>query len=157
MKILVFFMSKINIRSGFLKEKTYKKVEYYLYNYKNIDKIIANISEDIIDKVNVGARNWLNGKYADSNTVENQAIKLAMNEEINDLKKAKEFIKQSIEILKVKNPKRYRFIKMKYFDKSTYLDIQRVLNYDEKQQNDITDRVVLFFYKKFKKSNMGGM
>lgn len=39
-----------------MKENIYKKTEYYLYNYKNIDNIIMNIREDIIDSINVGKK-----------------------------------------------------------------------------------------------------
>ena len=31
-----------------MKENVYKKVEYYLYNYKDIDNIIENIRESVI-------------------------------------------------------------------------------------------------------------
>lgn len=44
-----------------MKESIYKKVEYYLYNYKNIDNIIANIRENIIDTVSISGNAWLRG------------------------------------------------------------------------------------------------
>ena len=46
---------------------------------------------------------------------------------------------------------------MKYFDKASPLEIKRVLGYNEKQQADITNMVVSFFYKQFKKAEIGGM
>ena len=52
---------------------------------------------------------------------------------------------------------RYEFIKMKYLDKSSPLEIKKELGYNDKQQADITNMVVSFFYKQFKKAEIGGM
>ena len=66
-----------------MKEKVFKKVEYYLYNYKNIDDKIEEIRESIIESVNISTYSHLIGK----NSVEEQAIKLADNRKIYNLKK----------------------------------------------------------------------
>lgn len=134
-----------------MKENVYKKVEYYLYNYKDIDNIIENIRESVIGTVNISGKAWLKGKTIDSNTVENQAIRLADNKKIYTLRKVKAVISHYMKVFKERNPKRYNFIKMKYFDKANPLQIERILKYDNKQQKDITDMVVSFFYRQFKK------
>lgn len=128
-----------------MKESVYKKVEYYLYNYKDIDNIIEDIRENIIDSVDISGSAWLRGKNRNSNTVENQAIRLADNKKIYTLRKVKAVISHYMKVFRKRNPKRYNFIKMKYFDKANPLEIQRTLKYDEKQQKDIT------IYKKCKK------
>lgn len=140
-----------------MKENIYKKVEYYLYNYKNIDNIILDIRQNIIDRVDISANGWLRGKSSTGNTVENQAIKLAENKKIYNLKKIQKVIQHYLEVFRNKNPKRYNFIKMKYFDKATPLEIEKKLKYSAKQQKDITDMVVSFFYRQFKKAQIGGM
>ena len=140
-----------------MKENVYKKVEYYLYNYKDIDNIIENIRETVIGTVNISGKAWLKGKTINSNTVENQAIRLADNKKIYTLRKVKAVISHYMKVFKERNPKRYNFIKMKYFDKANPLQIERILKYDNKQQKDITDMVVSFFYRQFKKNNIGGM
>lgn len=137
----------------FVKENIYKKTEYYLYNYKYIDKIIDEIREDIIDNVNVSTYSHLIGK----NSLEEQAIKLANNKKIYTLRKVKEIIYHYMKVFRQRNPKRYNFIKMKYFDKATPLDIEKVLKYNTKQQKDISDMIVSFFYRQFKKNGIGGM
>lgn len=140
-----------------MKVNEYKKTEYYLYNYRNIDNIIKEIEDSIIDAVNISGSAWLRGRKNDSYTVENQAIRLAENKKIYNLKKVKAIIQYCLKIFKDKNLKRYEFIKMKYFDKASPLEIKRVLGYNEKQQADITNMVVSFFYKQFKKAEIGGM
>lgn len=136
-----------------MKENIYKKTEYYLYNYKNIDNIIMNIREDIIDSINVGKKAHL----SNSNSLEEQAIKLTDNIKIKNLKKAKFVIENSMEIFRNRNIKRYEFIKMKYFERCSPIEIMSKLGYSEKQQMDITNMVVLFFYRQFKKSEIGGI
>lgn len=136
-----------------MKEKVFKKVEYYLYNYKNIDNKIDEIRERIIESVNISTHSHLIGK----NSVEEQAIKLADNRKIYNLRKAKTIIVHYLRVFKSRNSKRYEFIKMKYFDKASPLEIKRVLGYSNKQQKDITNMVVSFFYKQFKKAGIGGM
>ena len=136
-----------------MKESVYKKTEYYLYNYKNIDDKIEEIRESIIESVNIGTYSHLIGK----NSLEEQAIKLADNRKIYNFKKAKTIIAHYLKVFKSRNSKRYQFIKMKYFDKASPLEIKRVLGYNDKQQIDITNMVVSFFYKQFKKAGIGGM
>lgn len=136
-----------------MKENIYKKVEYYLYNYKNIDNKIDEIRDGIIDSVNISTYSHLIGK----NSVEEQAIKLAENKKIYNLRKIQKVIKHYLEVFRNRNPKRYYFIKMKYFDKATPLEIEKKLKYNAKQQKDITDMVVSFFYRQFKKAQIGGM
>ena len=136
-----------------MKENVYKRIEYYLYNYKNIDNRIEEIRESIIESVNISTHSHLIGK----NSVEEQAIKLADNRKIYNLKKAKAVISHYLKVFKSRNYKRYEFIKMKYLDKSSPLEIKKELGYNDKQQADITNMVVSFFYKQFKKAGIGGM
>lgn len=136
-----------------MKENVYKRIEYYLYNYKNIDNKIEEIRESIIESVSISTHSHLIGKHS----VEEQAIKLADNRKIYNLKKAKAVISHYLKLFKSRNYKRYEFIKMKYLDKSSPLEIKRELGYNDKQQADITNMVVSFFYKKFKKAGIGGM
>jgi len=136
-----------------MKDNIYKKTEYYLYNYKDIEKIINEISESIIDSINISTHSHLIGK----NSLEEQAIKLADNKKIYSLKKAKVIITYYLKVFKERNSKRYEFIKMKYFEKANPIEIKKVLGYNDKQQKDITNTVVSFFYRQFKKAGIGGM
>lgn len=136
-----------------MKENIYIKVEYYLYNYKNIDNKIDDIRDGIIDSVNISTHSHLIRK----NSVEEQAIKLAENKRVYNLRKIQKVIQHYLEVFRNRNPKRYCFIKMKYFDKATPLEIEKKLKYNVKQQKDITDMVVSFFYRQFKKAQIGGI
>lgn len=136
-----------------MKKNIYKTTEYYLYNYKNIDNKIEEIRDSIIESVNISTYSHLIGQ----NSVEEQAIKLAENKKVYNLRKVKKVIQYYMEVFRNRNPKRYNFIKMKYFDKATPLEIERKLKYSAKQQKDITEMVVSFFYRQFKKAKIGGV
>lgn len=136
-----------------MKDSIFKKTEYYLYNYIDIDKRIDEIRENIIDSINISTHSHLIGK----NSLEEQAIKLADNKKIYNLKKAKVIISYYLNILKKRNSKRYEFITMKYLKKANPIEIKKVLGYNDKQQKDITNTVVSFFYRQFKKAGIGGM
>ncbi len=49
----------------------YKKIEYYLYNYSNIDKLINEIKDGLINSVNVSGSAWRKGITVCNNTLEN--------------------------------------------------------------------------------------
>ena len=140
-----------------MKEKIYKKIEYCLYNYKNIDNIIEVIRNNIIKCIDISEDEWLRSKKKEANTVENVAIRIAENKTIIDLKKIKIIILHYMKVFKEKKPKIYKFIKLKYFENVTSIEITKKLNYNITQQNDITDMVVSFFYKQFKKAGVGGI
>ena len=60
----------------------YKKIEYYLYNYSNIDKLIDEIKDGLINSVNVSGSAWRKGITVCNNTLENQVIKIIENKKI---------------------------------------------------------------------------
>ena len=44
-----------------MENNEYKKIKYYLYNYKKLPQKIAEREEEIIDGTNVGHNAWING------------------------------------------------------------------------------------------------
>ena len=62
-----------------MKNNEYKKIKYYLYNYKKLPQKIAEREEDIIEGTNVGHNAWIKGINSESNSLENQAIRLIEN------------------------------------------------------------------------------
>ena len=115
--MMLFFIERWRI----MKENIYKKVEYHLYNYKDIDKKIEEIRENTIDSVSISTHSHLIGK----NSLEDQAIKLAENKKVYELKKAKVIVAHFLKVFKERNSKRYEFIKMKYFEKASPIKIDK--------------------------------
>lgn len=120
----------------------YKKIEYYLYNYNNIDNLISETELNIIDNANSSGTTWLKGINDFNNTIENQAIKLATNKKIYNLKRWKSFLTEAIKIFEKSYRLEYEFMILKYFNKKTYLEINKILKIDIDAQKKLNINVI---------------
>lgn len=132
----------------------YKKIEYYLYNYNNIDKLINEIKEGLISNINVSGNAWRKGITICNNTLENQVIKIAENKKIIEFKKWQVLIKKVLVFLFQKYPKYYYFINRKYSEKKSKDEIDQSLKLDFKKQKIIKDKLIEFVYKNAKIRNL---
>ena len=132
----------------------YKKIEYYLYNYSNIDKLIDEIKYGLINSVNVSGSAWRKGITVCNNTLENQVIKIIENKKILEFKRWQLLIKKVIVFLLQKYPKYYDFINLKYFQKQSKDEIEETLKFDFKKQKIIKDKLIEFVYKNAKMRNL---
>ena len=132
----------------------YKKIEYYLYNYSNIDKLIDEIKDGLINSVNVSGSAWRKGITVCNNTLENQVIKIIENKKILEFKRWQVLIKKVLVFLLQKYPKYYDFINLKYFQKQSKDEIEETLKFDFKKQKKIKDKLIEFVYKNAKMRNL---
>lgn len=124
----------------------YKKIEYYLYNYSNIDKLIDEIKDGLINSVNVSGSAWRKGITVCNNTLENKKIL--------EFKRWQVLIKKVLVFLLQKYPKYYDFINLKYFQKQSKDEIEETLKFDFKKQKIIKDKLIEFVYKNAKMRNL---
>lgn len=132
----------------------YKKIEYYLYNYSNIDKLIDEIKDGLINSVNVSGSAWRKGITVCNNTLENQVIKIIENKKILEFKRWQVLIKKVLVFLLQKYPKYYDFIIQKYIQKKSKDEIEQALKFDFKKQKIIKDKLIEFVYKNAKMRNL---
>lgn len=132
----------------------YKKIEYYLYNYNNIDKLIDEIKDGLINSVNVSGSAWRKGITVCNNTLENQVIKIIENKKILEFKRWQVLIKKVLVFLLQKYPKYYDFINLKYFQKQSKDEIEETLKFDFKKQKIIKDKLIGLVYKNAKMRNL---
>ena len=132
----------------------YKKIEYYLYNYSNIDKIIDEIKDGLINSVNISGSVWRKGITVCNNTLENQVIKIIENKKILEFKRWQVLIKKVLAFLLQKYPKYYDFINLKYFKKQSKDEIEETLKFDYKKQKIIKDKLIEFVCKNAKMRNL---
>ena len=137
-----------------MKKTDYKKIEYYLYNYNNIDELIEEIKNGLINSVNVSGSAWRKGITVCNNTLENQVIKIIENKKILEFKRWQVLIKKVLAFLLQKYPKYYDFITQKYFQKKSKDEIERTLKFDFKKQKIIKDKLIEFVYKNAKMRNL---
>lgn len=132
----------------------YKKIEYYLYNYNNIDELIDEIKDGLINSVNVSGSAWRKGITVCNNTLENQAIKIIENKKILEFKRWQVLIKKVLAFLLQKYPKYYDFIIQKYIQKKSKDEIEQALKFNFKKQKIIKDKLIEFVYKNAKIRNL---
>ena len=132
----------------------YKKIEYYLYNYNNIDELIDEIKDGLINSVNVSGSVWRKGITVCNNTLENQVIKIIENKKILEFKRWQVLIKKVLAFLLQKYPKYYDFIIQKYIQKKSKDEIEQSLKFDFKKQKIIKDKLIEFVYKNAKIRNL---
>lgn len=132
----------------------YKKIEYYLYNYNNIDELIDEIKDGLINSVNVSGSAWRKGITVCNNTLENQVIKIIENKKILEFKRWQVLIKKVLAFLLQKYPKYYDFIIQKYIQKKSKDEIEQALKFDFKKQKIIKDKLIEFAYKNAKIRNL---
>lgn len=137
-----------------MNKNDYKKIEYYLYNYSNIDKLIDEIKDGLINSVNVSGSAWRKGITVCNNTLENQVIKIIENKKILEFKRWQVLIKKVLVFLLQKYPKYYDFINLKYFQKQSKDEIEETLKFDFKKQKIIKDKLIGFVYKNAKMRNL---
>lgn len=119
-----------------------RKIKYYLYIYRDIDKMIKEIETDIIDSSNVTLSNWLKGKHCFTNTIENQAIALASSKQLKELKMWKEKLNKILGYIKQYYPKYYKFVELKYFKKLKCDEIKQLLKTDINTQSQIDKNII---------------
>lgn len=132
----------------------YKKIEYYLYNYSNIDKLIDEIKDGLINSVNISGSAWRKGITVCNNTLENQVIKIIENKKILEFKRWQVLIKKVLAFLLQKYPKYYDFIIQKYIQKKSKDEIEQALKFDFKKQKIIKNKLIEFVYKNAKIRNL---
>lgn len=131
-----------------IQEQDYKKIEYYLYNYNDIENIIREKENDLIDlSGGVTLNAWLKGKHSISNTVEIQAISIAENTELSELRYWKIALKKILNHIYKVCPILYKYIVLKYFNKLSKINIREQLKIDFKAQQEFKDKIINFIYK----------
>lgn len=125
--------------------ETYKKIEYYLYNYNYIDAKIESIKLDISDsEYNQNYRKYIKNK---SSSLEDQVIRnIDIEQRIYKLTKWKNLITFVLEWYKQTNILNYDFMDLKYLKKASPDTIKKELNLSLKEQKDIQAEILQYIF-----------
>lgn len=131
-----------------MNSNTYKKIQKYLYNYKNIDKTINAIKLDMIDYNHLGYNNWLKAISNNGKTLEDKIIDIENNRKILKLQKWKKLISEILECYKKTDNIKYQYICLKYFENKNIEEIQTQLKLNKKEQRDMQTVILqhIFLY-----------
>ncbi len=137
----------------FTTSNTYKKIEYYLYNYDFIDAKVSNLKNEISDsEYNQNYTRWIKNK---SSSLEDLVIKnMDIERKILKLNKWKMLIDNMLKEFGQKNQLYYNFIHLKYFIKLNSSEIEEKLNLSLKEQKDIQAKILQYIFLLAIKNNM---
>lgn len=125
--------------------ETFRKIEYYLYNYDYIDIKIANIRAELSDsEYNQNYTKYIKNK---SSSLEDQVIKnIGIEQRIYKIQKWKSLITFVLRKYKLTNLEYYHFINLKYFNKVSPYTIQKKLNLSLQEQKDIQAKILQYIF-----------
>lgn len=128
-----------------LNNSTYRKIEFYLYNYNYIDTMIKNIIANRTDcEYNQNYTRYIKNK---SSSLEDQVIRnIDLERRIFKINKWKNLIKNILEEYKQTNNLKYSFIFLQYFERQNPIEIENKLNINRKQQKDIKNEILNYIF-----------
>ena len=135
-------------------EQEYKKIEFYLYNYNKINRLIKKRETDLIDSVNVSNSAWIKSLKETGNTTEEQAIKIIDDNLIKEYKEWQVFLKKILVFLCEKQPLYYNYLKLKYFLNKDDLEIIKLMKIDSKRVKILKVKLIEFIYEIKNKENL---
>lgn len=139
--------------NDFTTSNTYKKIEYYLYNYDFIDAKINILKTDMSDsEFNQNYTRYIKNK---SSSLEDLVIKnMDIERRILKLNKWKSLIDNILKEYGQKNQLFYNFIHFKYFIKMDSSEIEEKLKLSLKEQKDIQAKILQYIFLLAIKNNM---
>ncbi len=94
--------------------KEFRTIEFFLYNYKNLDNMIKEVEKEYIDLISGSVATWLKSQNEEQNTLEDQVICMIDDNRICRYKKWQAFLKEMLAFLYDEYPIMHEFIMLKY-------------------------------------------
>lgn len=132
---------------------TYKKIEYYLYNYDFIDAKINILKSEISDsEYNQNYTKYIKNK---SSSLEDLVIKnIDIEKKISKLNEWKNLIENILKEYEQTNQLFYNFINLKYFLKFDSSIIEEKLNLSVRERKDIQAQILQYIFSLAIKNSM---
>ena len=125
--------------------KAFKKIEYYLYTYNDIDTQINELKEKMLNyeyKQNYGR--WIKNK---SSSLEDFIIRNDNLKEVIITKcKWKKIIIRVLNKYQKEDKLKYKFINLKYFNKENKFNIKEKLNLSFEEQKNMQNEILQYIY-----------
>ena len=128
-------------RKMIIKKEKFRKIEFYLYNYDNLDSLIIEIRDKYLNQINLSKTTWLKG----TNTFENQVVDMIDDKRIKEINEWQVFLKGILAFLNSKYPEYYEFVRLKYIKKRKK-EIKRLLKINDKEYENMRNNVINFIY-----------
>ena len=131
--------------NDFTTSNTYRKIEYYLYNYDFIDAKVNILKNEILEsEYNQNYTRYIKNK---SSSLEDLVIRnMDIERRILKLNKWKSLIDNILKEYGQKNQLFYNFIHLKYFIKMDSSEIEEKLKLSLKEQKDIQAKILQYIF-----------
>lgn len=125
--------------------KAFKKIEYYLYTYNDIDTQINELKEKMINyEYNQNYGRWIKNK---SSSLEDFIIRNDnLKEVIITECKWKKIIIRVLNKYQKEDKLKYEFINLKYFNKENKFNIKEKLNLSFEEQKNMQNEILQYIY-----------
>ncbi|HJJ04953.1 MAG TPA: hypothetical protein OIM45_03670 [Clostridiaceae bacterium] len=125
--------------------KAFKKIEYYLYTYNDIDTQINELKEKMINyEYNQNYGRWIKNK---SSSLEDFIIRNDNLKEVIITKcKWKKIIIRVLNKYQKEDKLKYEFINLKYFNKENKFNIKEKLNLSFEEQKNMQNEILQYIY-----------
>lgn len=125
--------------------KAFKKIEYYLYTYNDIDTQINELKEKMLNyEYNQNYGRWIKNK---SSSLEDFIIRNDNLKEVISTKcKWKKIITRVLNKYKKEDKLKYEFINLKYFNKENKFNIKEKLNLSFEEQKNMQDEILQYIF-----------
>ena len=120
----------------------FRTMEFFLYNYKDLDKMIKDIEKEYIDLISGSVFTWLKSQSEEQNTLEDQVICMIDDNRIRSYRKWQAFLKERFAFLYVNYPKLYKFIIFKYVNKKDKAFIKAKLHMNDIEVKRIRNIII---------------
>ena len=127
----------------------FPKIEYYLYNYKEISDRInkLNTQNSDLDYNHFNYGLWIRTKLNRGNSLENQVVNKINNEcIIKKLNLWKKLIQEVLKEYEETDSLKYKFICLKYIKKLSDTEIEEILKIDKYKQKDIRANILHYIF-----------
>lgn len=137
-----------------MREKIENKIRFFLYNYFNTNEMIKEKENELINITNISANAWMKGRYCkfNTNSVENQVIRIIEYEKY--IKRWHLLNCKVLIYLSKKHLKHYKFVELKYIEKKTENEIEKIMKIDSNGQRRIDEQVMQLIKKNAKIRNL---
>ena len=131
-----------NKRKTIIRKEKFRKIEFYLYNYDNLDNLVMGIRDKYLNRINLSKTTWLKG----TNTFENQVVDMIDDKRIKEINEWQVFLKGILAFLNSKYPEYYEFVSLKYIKKKRKKEIKRLLKINDKEYENMRNNIINFIY-----------
>lgn len=131
-----------NKRKTIIKKEKFRKIEFYLYNYDNLDNLIIEIRDNYLNRINLSKTTWIKG----TNNFENQVVDMIDDKQIKEINEWQVFLKGILAFLNSKYTEYYEFLNLKYIKKKRKKEIKRLLKINDKEYEIMRNNIINFIY-----------